>query len=520
MQATQQLQTPCSSIAVAAEDELRAVAASNDGVVVMLDAEGNVQWRRELGCRTGAVSAAPKAALLAVPAYQEGAVLFDMEGTEVDRLPPEGGRTRRAELAADPVRLAVEADDASLRLRTREGSLLWEADLGGPWAIGDRGRLLVAARGSTVHAYRLPEAGAEGGKAEAARRPAEFLAVEEALAAGERAMASRRHKRPRVAWKKRLPAAGLPVQPELFRLTADGRHLAFVLQGPTLVVMDAGGEQLLRAGAGGPLRLAPDRPEQLLVAWSDREARALDVASGTEWTVRFSSRRLAALAAARECAFFCTLDEEGRLEAWSGGTEPEWQRRLKEEPRGLLVSPRGERTLVSDATGRFQCYDRRGRLTQKFRFDEEEQRPLAVGERFVVFGDPQGRLTVLDADGGQPFSRRLFEEIRGVEVLESTVAVYGQPGACALVNAAEGGVREFRPPPGQLKLRRPPGAGPLLVHADERTITVFSGYRRELSVVWRRDFGARIGAFDADRWARAIAVLAGEKLYWVHPHGS
>jgi hypothetical protein len=74
-------------------------------------------------------------------------------------------------------------------------------------------------------------------------------------------------------------------------------------------------------------------------------------------------------------------------------------------------------------------------------------------------------------------------------------------------------VWEFRPPPGRVRVRKPSNMDPLVVHALNDVVTVFSGYKRKLDVVWRYACSGDIAAFDADAEARTVVALADEKVY-------
>ena len=117
--------------------------------------------------------------------------------------------------------------------------------------------------------------------------------------------------------------------------------------------------------------------------------------------------------------------------------------------------------------------------------------------------------------GREMWSGRPFQQVMGLEVLGAILAVYGQDGTCAAVEPRTGRVWEFRPPPGRVRVRKPEGADPVVVHVAGSAITVFSGYRRKLDVVWHYECGAEITAFDTDGSACAVVALAGEKLYRV-----
>ena len=215
-----------------------------------------------------------------------------------------------------------------------------------------------------------------------------------------------------------------------------------------------------------------------------------------------------------DCGLFCALDQAGTLRALAGDGTLLWQKTVKGEPTGLQVSPEGKTILVAGGDGRFRYYDAEGRLVRKVRFgDTDQHRVLGLGEGFSVFAGPEGRLTVLDAEGDQMWSRTLFGNITGLELAGWTLAVYGGGGACAVVDPREDSVWEFGPPPGLVRVRKPAGRDPLLVHAAGNAVTVFKGYRRKLEVLWRYNCSGEVVLLDADWLGRAVAALADQKIY-------
>jgi len=324
-------------------------------------------------------------------------------------------------------------------------------------------------------------------------------------------------KRPeRVAWKVRLPDSGLPVQESLFRLSEDGAFMAVALANGTALVLDGEGKAAVRAEVGKSARLAPRALRHLAGLWTPQQLVVLDPAAGSARTVVLVGAPVRLFDCSADLTFCCTVDENGIVSAFQQPEAPLWQRESRATPTGLLVSAGGGTVLVSDGDGRFLYYSADGRLMRKFRFGEDERHEaLALHDAFSVFVGAEGRLTVLDADGRQMWSRRLFSQVAGLEVLGEALAVYGDAGACAHVDPREGTVWEMLPPPGRVRLRKPAGSDPLVVHAAGSVVTVFRGYRRKLDVVWRHDCEEDVSALDADADAHAVVALAGQKVYRV-----
>jgi hypothetical protein len=169
---------------------------------------------------------------------------------------------------------------------------------------------------------------------------------------------------------------------------------------------------------------------------------------------------------------------------------------------------------VADETGRYRYFDERGNLVRKFRFaDSGEHRILALADTYTVFVTPQGRLTVLDNSGEELMVRRVFQTIVGGELMDDGFGIYGKDGECAVVQPREDMVWEFRPPPGRVRVRHPSGTDPVVVHALNDVITVFSGYKRKLEVVWRYECSGDVVVFDADAEGHTVVALADQKVY-------
>ena len=158
---------------------------------------------------------------------------------------------------------------------------------------------------------------------------------------------------------------------------------------------------------------------------------------------------------------------------------------------------------------------------RKFRFGgADRHEALALSEAYSVFGTPGGRITVLDATGRQMWSRSVFAELAGLELLGSALAVYGAAGACAVVGPGGDNVHELHPPPGLVRLRAPLGQDPIAIHAAGAAVTAFRGYRRKLHVVWRHKCADRVSALDAAWTGRVAVAVAGRRIYRLEGPGA
>jgi len=324
----------------------------------------------------------------------------------------------------------------------------------------------------------------------------------------------------RVAWKVKLPSGSLPVEESLFRLSEDGAFVLMVTAGGTASVLSADGRQVIRTPVESAAHISPQRLGRFGAVWTASELLILEPAAGSVEAVSLGNTPVRYLDCPDDLGFFCTLDFDGNLIAHGRDGVPLWQKESKGPPLGLLVSPKGETILVADAEGRFRYYERDGSLARKFRFaDKEEHHALALSDDLSVFASTEGRVTVLNAEGREVWSRRLFPRVLGLELLGAALAVYGEHGACAAVDAATDAVWDFQPPPGRVRVCKPAGADPIVVHAAGSAVTVFRGYRRKLDVIWHHDCGADITALDADADARSVVALAGEKVYRIECTG-
>jgi len=538
---------PMTSVAVAGAEPPRLAVCNDKGRLALLTAEGKPEWQKDLGCPTGGVCASAGAGLLVVAAQDKGLLLFRLDGQEAGVVRVSQG-VRRAAVTPNGALIMAETGDNRLVLVRPDSSALWEEALGASgtaWALGEEGRLAVLARGDReVVAYRIGKAAPvrQEQPVQAVKEPSlpprvgsaasappeieeiewpEFMEIEEAVAPRPKPVEAPPARRPHVAWKTRLPSGGRLTEDAALRLSQQGTFLVLVQMDGGLLVLGAQGKPVVRHALEGPAHLAPQALSSALGVWTARQVLVVEPATSRVRALSFEQGAVGFLDGSQDFRFFCVVDEEGRLSAYSEGDSPLWQKALKAKPTGLLLSPRGDTVLFSDAEGRFRYYDSGGGLLRKFRFaDQEDHRAVCLGDGLSVFASAQGRLSVLDAAGRELWSRRLFDRITGVELIGASVVAYGESGNCALVEPREDKVWEFQPPPGRVRLRRPAGADPMLVHAAGNAVTVFSGYRRKLDVVWRYTCKDDVSALDADVSTRIVVALAGERLYRLEAPGA
>jgi hypothetical protein len=573
---------PLGSVALLDTDPLRVAVANERGRLAVLNHEGKVEWEKQLGCKSGHVSLSRGAGLLALPAYQMGVVLFDLNGNEAGRVDV-GATVRGAALSAGAAFCVAETEGDRIVVATVGSSVAWERELAGPpaaWAVSSDGKLVVVATGAReVAAFRTGKAppaepgeedkfetklmrvGEPSGESDfeleereleagpphepAAEEDADYLEIEDLLSEhfgeedaegaaeppavapelaavaeaptevveeeGPAPAAPGRGRR--VAWKKKLPSYVLPDTESAFRLSADGRFLVTILRTGRVLVLDALGEQPLRSRTRTPARIVPRVVESCAALLAKGSLVALDLENGQEHRIGADGAELLCADCAARGGLVCTADADGILRAFRVDGEPLWRKKVKAEANVLLVSPDGGTVLMGDEDGRFRLYDGEGNLTSKFRFADAGYRALGLGEGFTVFADPEDRLMVLEANGEERWYRRVLRDVRGLEVLGETLAVYGPPGVCAAVDAEEGEVWQMRPPPGLMRVRRPEGGEPVVVHAAGSAITTFTGYKRKLAVAWRYTCAGDVTLLEADAEARAVLALAAERVY-------
>ncbi|MHC4591614.1 MAG: PQQ-binding-like beta-propeller repeat protein [Planctomycetota bacterium] len=543
---------PVTSVAIVSRQPWRVAVCDDRGHVAALDRDGTVRWEKDLGCRTGGLSVAGLADLLAVAADQQGALLFRLSGEQTGTLRV-GEPVLRCEVSVDGSLAMLETVANRLVLLDLESSVLWETSFDGAiaaWALGAGGRLAAVAHGGdgvTTYATGVgpsaPEApdepprdSLEGASAAGAARAgdsdapddsqsawedlvdaeddisgwSEFLEVDSVMDGWPNRVDERSGADRDIVWTRELPSAAAPPEESSFLLNADGSFLVVLLADGRAVVLNAEGQVVVQAEVTLPAALTPQRVEGAVGLWNADHIVMLELATGSVRTASFGDRPARHLASSSDMGLWCAMGEGGRLQAFRGWEGPVWQKHVPGEPDALLASPGGDTILVTDRNGRFRYYDAAGRLTRKLRIsDEAEHRALALGDGFTVLASSTQRLTVLDGEGRELWSRHVFPELAGLEVLGGTLAVYGPGSACAAVDVRDGTVWRMDPPPGRVRLRKPPGSDPVLVHAAGSALTLFKGYQRKLDAVWRHTCDGPVIAFDTDRDARTVVALVG-----------
>ncbi|MHC5034062.1 MAG: outer membrane protein assembly factor BamB family protein [Planctomycetota bacterium] len=543
---------PATSVGVVSSQPLRVAVCDDRGHVAALDRDGTVRWETDLGCRTGGLSVAGGADLLAVAADRQGAVLVRLSGERAGTLRV-GEPVLRCEVSVNGSLAMLETAADRLVLVDRESSVLWETSFHGPvaaWALGARGRLAAVGHGpGGVTAYATgvgpiapashdgppPEVLEEAQAAEApsvgeSDVPDDSQSVWDDLVDAEDDISgwsdilkvdSLMDGRPSradghsdadgdIVWTQELPSQAAPPEQSSFLLNADGSFLVVLLADGRAVVLNAAGQVVVQAQVTLPAAVTPQTVEGVVGLWNADQIVMLELATGSVRTVSFGDRPALHLACSSDMGLWCAMGEGGRLQAFRRWEGPVWQKDVPGEPDALLVSPGGDTVLVTDRDGRFRYYDAAGRLTRKIRIsDEAKHRPLALGDGFTVLASSTRGLTVLDGEGRELWSQHVFSEVAGLEVLGGTLALYGPGSACAAVNVTDGAVWRMDPPAGSVRLRKPPGSDPALVHASGSAVTLFQGYQLKLDAVWRHTCDGPVIALDADRDARTVAALVG-----------
>jgi hypothetical protein len=481
-------------------------AETASGRLVLFEGESGIKWEHALGSQPVAWSLGRTGTLLAV-GVGKGAVLgFQTGDAPVPAAEPEPEDEPGAAPPAGPELTTEETEARVARiLAARRGG-------------GGKG-----AGAEEKERAPTPKEAAKAGKAPApAQGPSSdldlaYLEIEAALrdSLDDSAPAAALAKKGLVRWKKKLPADALPADEAHFRVSGDGEYAVCLLTDGRIVVLDADGNWALQSRTNMPAVLAPRQLTTVVGAWSARELVILDLPTSEARAVLLGRRNTKHFAGSANMSFYCCIDVADKLRAFVGEAEvPTWKKSIEGGATGLEVSPDGRTILVPDATGRFRYFDSRGNLVRKFRFaDAGEHRILLLADTFTVFVTPEGRLTVLDNAGEELMVRRVFQTIIGGELMGDGFGVYGEDGECAVVVPREDTVWEFRPPPGRVRVRKPSNMDPLVVHALNDVVTVFSGYKRKLDVVWRYACSGDIAAFDADAEARTVVALADEKVY-------
>jgi hypothetical protein len=559
---------PMTSVAVGGGEDARIAVCGPDGHVAVLGADGKPQWSKELEAKTGSVSLSVPADLLAVAAGDKGVLLFHLNGTEGETVNV-GEPVLRA--AVSPKGLFIMAETAGQRLvlARPDSSVVWEQTFPATpfvWSLGAEGRMVAVAGGDRrVAVYRTMAEAARPARPEPAlapppvaevappeEEPAEmpewpdFIEVEEALderralpkgpakereapqapagpkpAVPSAPVKSRPSGVARVAWKKGLPEGANVAHGAGMRLGRDGTYLVLLLGEGKAIGLDATGALLFSEAIEPPASLAPCSTGRAVGAWNARELLLLPPGAATARRVQLSGGPARFLDGSSDMGFYCTVGEDGVLAGYRDGEEPLWRKEVPGGASALLVSPGGATVLVRDGEGRFRYYDSEGRLARKFRFaGGQEYRALLLADDFTLFGAPDGGLAFVDGEGQQIWSRRLYPEVLRVELLEDCVAVYGPQGAATAVDPRRDAVWEVMPPPGLVCLRKPPGLDALLVHASESAVTVFSGHRRKLDVVWRYECKGEVVALDSDSHTRVVNAVAEGRVYRLQPNNA
>lgn len=524
---------PMASVAVVGGDDVRVLVAGEKGRLAFLDADGKPQWEKDLNCPIGPVSADAAGARIFVPARERGLLVLGADGAEAGKLHP-GGDVVCAQAGPEGYPVMVELSDGRLLLLDEGLQVVWERSpdpAQEAWAFGAAGTRLVVVEGERkVVACRVKASEAAPPELTSARpsplgrRPPdmsepvevylpEYLEIEEAMADKAPPPAPPKTEL-HLKWKKRLPAAMLPVRPGCLRIGSDGAFAVVVLADGTVAGLDRQGAAAVKCQAADAAEIVPQSFAGTVAVRAGTRLHVLDLPKRSVREIALGDEEPAAFGCSADLGVLYVLDRAGGLSALGVDGEALWQTALGADADSLLVSPDGQSVLVCDSGHRFRYYGAEGELQRKFRFgDAQGHRPVVLGNDFSAFVGPGGRLTVLDASGRQLWGRRMFQTVTHVAQLDGALAVYGENGVCAVVEPRRDRVWEFVPPPGRALLRKPAGGDPVLVHAAAGDVTVFSGYRRKLDVLWRFRCSGEVELLDADRDARCIIVLADRKLH-------
>jgi outer membrane protein assembly factor BamB len=524
---------PMASVAVADGEQLRIVVAGEKGRLAMLGAEGKPQWQHELKCKSGPVVADEQCERIFVPAHGRGLLVFGADGKEAGRLQL-GGDVVRAAAGPEGFPVMVEVAGGRFLLVGEDSSVLWShacEAAPGAWSFGAAGTRLLVCEGerSVVARAVTPTQEAPAGRPAAGAQPSppaeapeasepveldmpEYLEIEEAMAEATPQPSPSTPER-HLKWKKRLPAAMLPVVPGSLGLGSDGTFAVLVLADGTVVALDREGTPAIQCVAEGPAEIVPPSFTSTVGVRAGTTLHVMDMTGKNVREVALGEKAPVAFGCSDDLTVAYVLDRAGELCAIGQDGEFLWRKEVGEEAESLLVSPDGRTVLVCDLDRRFRYYNAEGNIQRKFRLGQTERhRAVALGNDYTAFVGRGGQLTMLDAKGHQLWAQRLFQTVTRVERLDRALAVYGEDGVCAVVEPRRDRVWEFVPPPGRVLLRKPASGDPLLVHAAGPVVTVFSGYRRKLDLLWRCRCGGEVEQFDADRDARCIIALAEGRL--------
>ncbi len=539
-----------------------AIVSNDEGRLALINGDGATEWEKDLGHLIGPPAVSAAGDLVAIPAGERGLLLLTMAGEELEALELEEP-VLEAALSVGGSLILVETADGRLRLMRRDGTVQWQLRLAEEptaWAMGADCGVVIAATGTQrlcayetgVVADEEAEQPAEDTRVRTRRRveaalsagpPAEepekepapagdaeesaYLGIESALAGALDVLEEPEqgapagppqpeHPRARIAWDRKVPRRLLPVRDRQFRISADGKFVAAVLRDGTALVIDGEGEPVFQQQLELPVRLAPACPERYVCVWSAAEVVVCEPAAGGARSLSLRGMPLRFFDCAPDMRLFCSVGEDDVLRGYKGAETPSWHNELDVRAEGLMVSPDGSTIVVPDSEGKYRYHNPEGLMVRKFRFRHRRAfRPLGLGRGFGVFAGPPGRLTIVDDDGEEVWSRRLFERIEGVDLLGEALAVYGEEGRCAAVSPAEDMIWEFHLPPGLRRVRLAGGFDPVAVHADGSEVVALGGRPEQPDVLWRCELGADVTALDADQALLHVAAVAGESVHMI-----
>ncbi len=502
------------------------------GRLALVDDHAVAAWEQDLAGSIGNVCASGIADLVAAPAGDGGVVMFALDGREKGSVEFEEPVVRLS-MSPDGAALLAETAGGRLVQFTADGNITWEHDFGGDltaWGMGLGGRFVVVAEDPLmVRAYRLradesvpvrttaPQS-APSADVEPQERDTEYMEVENIIDNTVTSVVEPPSERVRLLWKKKLPGDSAPSEPSGLALRLDGQYTALLLGGGQVMVLDRTGDKVVTARTSEPACILPPLPERAFAAVGVRDLVLLDPAAGTISMAPLGERFVKLFDCSADARLCCTIDDTDTLRAFNGGGKAVWQKRIDPEPLSLFVSPLGKMILVTDVEGRNRFFNAAGRLIRKFRFSGSDRRePLALADGYSVFGRADGHLVVLDGEGRPLWSEHLFSRIADLEVFGVTLAVYGESGACVVIDPLENLVWDFQPPEGMSRLRKPSRGDPSVVHATGNVVSVWTGYGRDLRLRWCYECDDEVSILKTDRQGRTVVALAGDKLYCLEP---
>jgi hypothetical protein len=315
-----------------------------------------------------------------------------------------------------------------------------------------------------------------------------------------------------LAWQRRLP--GLPAEAgvTLVRVGGAGECTLVLCSDGTVLVFDHTGDAVVRTHVDMPAYVSPRDPGPGVVVWNSQEAVLLDADPGRADLLVFREP-VQHLDCSRDLNRICTVSADGKLQFYEGSDTPSWFRPIEPRPVALYMSPDGKTMMTTDEEGRSRYFRTDGTLFRKTRIGgPEEYLPWGLGEGMTVFGDREGRLLVISAGGGQMWAGQPVGPIANAELVGACIAVYSAGAEGAFIDPAAQLQWDFNLPPGQARIRRPPGGEPVVVHSSGSTMTVFSGSGGALTAKWRVQCEADVVCFDVTRDAGVIVAYAGQEL--------